>query len=216
MFSRVKCTICMSVANCPKMPSTGVSDTRTHSSRSRDGRCSRPRRLMHINIDPDGPCPCDSGKPASRCCFPHGELRPPPQCKNSPKLPRTGLSHPGCYASALQDCSTDLTGEHYVTRKLLMLLAGDENRISALGFPWWSTPKLLTPANLESRILCGRHNSALSGLDEIAGRFFEFILRATTTGTLAPPAMTSRLGFPVSRLTAGSLTRLTDGHSKSS
>ena len=47
--------------------------------------------------------------------------------ETEPKGPRTGHSHPGCYARALADCSDKISREHYVSEKLLGLrmLKGD-------------------------------------------------------------------------------------------
>jgi hypothetical protein len=69
---------------------------------------------------------------------------------------------------------------------LLEILAGDQKTIKVTGFPWALTEKSLRPKTLESQILCSRHNSALSGLDAIAGRLFDFLLCVSTTGYRRP------------------------------
>lgn len=44
-----------------------------------------------------------------------------------------------------------------------------------MGLPWQEkgVPKSLPPRAIAGRILCDRHNSALSPLDDVAGRFFD-------------------------------------------
>jgi hypothetical protein len=82
---------------------------------------------------------------------------------------RTGLGNGKCYARALGDCVGKISAEHYVSRAVLEelgpdLLVTDGRR----GFE----KKPLRPANLTAKILCRRHNEALSGLDATAGSYF--------------------------------------------
>ncbi len=54
----------------------------------------------------------------------------------------------------------------------MLKLIGDP--ITVGGFPWLGgKEKTLATKGLTSKILCDRHNSALSGLDEVGIRFFE-------------------------------------------
>jgi hypothetical protein len=93
--------------------------------------------------------------------------------KTTPALPRTGVSCYGCYAAVLNDCSPHLSREHYVTKSLLDYLNKDGSLLVS-GFPWMNgQTKNLPPDALAAKVLCERHNSALSPLDDIAVRLFQ-------------------------------------------
>lgn len=138
---------------------------------------SRPFRTVHgqtvqYHFDPKSPCPCDSGRPASSCCLSaDGFFRL--AAMTSPPGPLTGTHHPKCYASALGDCSSKISREHFVSANLLHALSAEGGL--HLGGLRWQAPAQLTrlpPRALASNILCERHNSALSPLDSIADRLF--------------------------------------------
>lgn len=86
------------------------------------------------------------------------------------------FAHPGCYARVLNDCSSKLSREHYVSQTVLDLL-GDEHRITNAS---WLLPgqqsKPLATSSLGSRVLCEKHNHALSRLDSQALTFFDALL----------------------------------------
>ena len=88
-------------------------------------------------------------------------------------LPKTGTHHVSCYASKLTDCSVSLSGEHYISKKLLKYLNRDES-LTVSGFPWLQAgeKRIVSPSSLTANVLCARHNSALSELDDMAVRFF--------------------------------------------
>lgn len=72
------------------------------------------------------------------------------------------FSHPQCYARALCDCSAKLSREHYVSNSVLKLL-GVEHIISHAS--WLSPEQCSRPlpvSALSSKVLCDRHNQALS------------------------------------------------------
>jgi len=78
----------------------------------------------------------------------------------------------------LADCSPDISREHYVSHGLLKLLS-IEGKVTIDGFPWQNAGAVgrFPPATLTGKILCGRHNLALSALDAVASRLFERIDR---------------------------------------
>lgn len=90
-----------------------------------------------------------------------------------PSPPRTGYGHRRCYARELNDCSRDLSREHYISAGLLKQI-GDFD-VSGLGFV--ADESKLPVAALTSKMLCGRHNSALSPLDTAATGFFAVLRR---------------------------------------
>ncbi|MHB1344031.1 MAG: hypothetical protein ACYCX3_06695 [Thermoleophilia bacterium] len=79
----------------------------------------------------------------------------------------------GCFAAPLGDCGARLTREHYVSESLLHEL-NRRHGLSVSGFPWQAAGEVqvLTPNALASKILCDRHNSALSALDATARSLF--------------------------------------------
>ena len=86
----------------------------------------------------------------------------------------TGYAHPNCYLRTSQDCSEQISREHYVSRSVLKKL-GQIVKIS--GVHWLGGGKSLETSigNLTAKILCKRHNEALSPLDHEAGIFFEVV-----------------------------------------
>ncbi|WP_258121964.1 hypothetical protein [Mesorhizobium onobrychidis] len=84
-----------------------------------------------------------------------------------PRPPKSGEAQTNCYMAAERDCGGGLSREHYISRGLI---DGPELRVR--GLPWQHEEVAHYPDNLVARILCRRHNSALSPLDAHAIRFF--------------------------------------------
>ena len=127
-----------------------------------------------IRFDPNRDlCPCESGKLLQNCCMGlHNTLKttPSPTC---PPAPKTGFSNPRCYASQLADCSEKLSHEHSISHGILKLLSHDGS-VTIDGFNWQEekNKQELPTSRLASKVLCKRHNEALSPLDATAVRFF--------------------------------------------
>lgn len=126
---------------------------------------------------PDDDCPCGSRRQASRCHrgADHSWIAEPPP----PLLtgPRTGYANPGCYARVSNDCSDDLTLEHYISDDVLESIAADGKVVMVSGAAWLGRDikqKTVGMNSLSSRMLCGRHNRALSPLDSMAADFFRY------------------------------------------
>jgi hypothetical protein len=127
---------------------------------------------VRFSISPDSSCPCGSRVPASSCCLTGSGFKKLPG-PTSPPLPATGIALPACYAASLDDCSLKLSREHFVSESLLDELNRDNDlRVSGLKWQEAGQEKVLSPKALASKILCDRHNSALSSLDAIAARLF--------------------------------------------
>lgn len=87
---------------------------------------------------------------------------------------RTGLQNPGCYAQALADCSKKLTNEHTLSESVLKAVAlADEIEIEGLAWLHDGKSKIVGTKALTARILCERHNSAMSDFDSTALRLFQ-------------------------------------------
>jgi hypothetical protein len=129
-----------------------------------------------VRLSPDDKCPCESGRMLRSCCLTvDGALRPA-TAVTCPPGPKTGIRNEGCYAAALADCSADISREHYVSYALLKLVSID-GKVTIDGFPWQDsgTVNRVPPPSLTGKILCRRHNVALSPLDAVASRLFERI-----------------------------------------
>lgn len=89
---------------------------------------------------------------------------------------QTGYSHPSCYLRGTNDCSEQISREHYISRSVLEQL-GEVIRIS--GTPWLRAGETLDTkiGSLTAKILCKRHNEALSPLDSEAGHFFACLIK---------------------------------------
>jgi len=82
---------------------------------------------------------------------------------------------PQCWASAIGDCHPEQSREHLVSAGL----RGDGS-IDVVGFPWCRhEPKRVGVASLTAKILCRKHNSALSPLDDAAKKAFAALADAT-------------------------------------
>jgi hypothetical protein len=109
----------------------------------------------------------------ARFCHPLGNnreiARPSPSNGKSPG-PQTGLPNPRCYARALNDSSSEMSGEHQFSEVMLNLLTDSDGKVVRTGYPWNGEGEVqsLTP---KANVLCKRHNNALSSVDATAGRF---------------------------------------------
>lgn len=116
------------------------------------------------------PCPCGSLRLYCDCCLASDGL---PRCKLASLNPpgaHSGYAHPQCYMGGTENCGQTLSHEHYISRAILDLLEGK----TLSGVPWLAPGEnqQLETASLTSRILCERHNNALSPLDSAAHRTF--------------------------------------------
>jgi len=127
-----------------------------------------------ITFYPNDPCPCESGKLLCDCHMgPDGRFWNPRPLLRAPGQP-TGYAHPGCYLRGTNDCSHQISREHYVSKSVLKQL-GD--LLGVTGLPRQDTDAVLktTARSLTAKILCQRHNSALSPLDTEAATFFHHL-----------------------------------------
>jgi hypothetical protein len=113
-------------------------------------------------------CPCGSGLPIRSCC---GAL-----ANTVPPGPRTGYSNPKCYASALEDCSEGISGEHFISAAVLKLLSDESFQVSDVAWLPDGGSAILRVSSLKSNVLCRRHNIALTTLDTVARDFFGFLM----------------------------------------
>jgi hypothetical protein len=128
---------------------------------------NRKRTLLHTHL-----CPCRSGWIMASCCLDKSDGKLRKRVKSlQPPSPVTNFAHPKCYLRSTHDCSEDISREHYISANILEQLGSS---ISVIGFPFLAPNETKSFAidNLTSKILCRRHNEALSPLDQEAGIFF--------------------------------------------
>ena len=103
----------------------------------------------------------------------------------------SGYSHPRCYANADRNCSHKISKEHFISDALLRHLEfADKVKIAGLA---WQRPQefdLIPRRGLASRVLCTRHNSAMSHLDS-AVEYLCSTIRGFDQDNLSKPAVLS-------------------------
>lgn len=135
-------------------------------------------------------CPCGSKKPIATCWpdGPDGSWPHPPHAKVFPPAPPSGFAHPDCYAKQYSDCISKLSNEHYVSESLVTELELNKGIVSGLVFQDPGKTKVAGPEVYRSRVLCRRHNSALSPLDDVARRFGRALRTLVSLGHPSSPA----------------------------
>lgn len=95
-------------------------------------------------------------------------------------------SHPKCYAQKLGGCSQQLSGEHYVSDKVLRAVSLANNRVRVSGLKFLpSGEQEIGISSLTGNILCKTHNSALSDFDTAGRDFFNAMERIMVPGSPA-------------------------------
>jgi hypothetical protein len=136
---------------------------------------AKPNKKFFLRID--GPCPCGSGRAIASCHLAADGRFRKPRPSLRPPAPVTGFSHSRCYLGGTGDCSDQISREHYISRSVLQQL-GSVLRLN--GAPWLAAgeSREISVENLTAKILCDRHNEALSPLDAEAGHFFASLIKA--------------------------------------
>jgi hypothetical protein len=115
-------------------------------------------RNYQLNVPPDSPCGCGSGRPFGECHMPAqgSNLEFYPRDVR-PAAPNTGYLNEKCYLRGFRDCTDEITGEHVISAAVLRTFSSgviefprDDRivRTSAGGDP------------LKTKVLCRRHNEA--------------------------------------------------------
>ena len=123
----------------------------------------------------DADCPCGSRRRVRSC---HGskigEWHSP---ASAPLLqgPTTGYSHPSCYAGVSADCSTKISLEHWLSHDVQQSFSVD-GKLYVSGRPYNDGKEAqVSTKTFGYRVLCTRHNSALTSLDTVAGNLFRVL-----------------------------------------
>lgn len=133
-----------------------------------------------IKLSSNAPCPCGSGRTIAACHLDliDGRLRKKVPSLRPPGRP-TGYAHPSCYLRMTRDCSKQISREHYISRSVLEQI-GQIVTVSGGHFLDEGRTLKTSVGNLTAKILCKRHNEALSPLDFEAGIFFGALVDALT------------------------------------
>lgn len=100
---------------------------------------------------------------------------------------KTGHSHPGCYLASTENCCTTISGEHLISQNLMKRASKGRKVIQIGGHKWLHGQKKdLAISGLVANVLCKRHNSMLSPLDEAAGVFFDLTYGRLVEGNADP------------------------------
>ena len=127
---------------------------------------------QELSFDVPYLCPCESTLPSVSCCFRNGQFEMQ-RSLTVPTQPKTGQSRADCYAASLRDCDDKLTREHVISQKLLETL-NSRGGLYMGGLRWLpEAPAYVPPNAVAAKVLCKRHNSALSSLDAMAARLFD-------------------------------------------
>ena len=98
--------------------------------------------------------------------------------------------HPKCYAQSVGGCSAQLSGEHYVSDKVLRAVSQADSmvRVTGLKFLPSGVEREIGISSLTGNVLCKSHNSALSGYDTAGLNFFTSMERVMVPGSPSAPA----------------------------
>jgi hypothetical protein len=90
--------------------------------------------------------------------------------------PQTNYQHPKCFANGDSNCSRKISREHFISETYLKQIElNDTTKIAGLAWQEPRTFSIVPTKRLVSKILCDRHNTALSRLDTAYGSFTDMI-----------------------------------------
>jgi hypothetical protein len=90
--------------------------------------------------------------------------------------PPTGYRHARCYASVDANCSSKISREHFISKSLLRRI--ELNNTAKVAGMTWQKPEsfdIIAVKGMASKVLCKRHNEALSNLDSVITSLAETI-----------------------------------------
>jgi len=87
--------------------------------------------------------------------------------RQTPKTSRLHFRNRQCYAAPLWGCSTKLSGEHGIGSAVLKVLTSGRNNVGITNHPWQPPGRqVVSISKLRPKVLCDKHNGALSRLDD--------------------------------------------------
>ena len=122
-----------------------------------------------------GSCPCRSGEPAYSCCYKgNGHWERAPVGTIEPA--KTDFKNDRCYLSPTGNCGVKITREHFISRQILEQITTSTLKFEGTSPIFGGKQSVEIGINsFSAKVLCDRHNSALSPLDDAAGLAFSAI-----------------------------------------
>jgi hypothetical protein len=119
-----------------------------------------------VNFSDDVPCPCGSGKVVVNCPCKRRHFVPTP-VNTRPGRIVSGMRVLKCYAHLTRDCGGSISADHALAESI----ADDFGRTPITRILADGATRSVPPSAAGRNVLCRRHNSALSSLDQVGRRF---------------------------------------------
>ncbi len=140
--------------------------------------------MTGIVVRPTDPCPCLKGATVANCTCRARNFVPKPALTIPPGL-TTNKEFAFCYAAPFRDCKGKRSAEHVVSESVLYELVHGNSHVAVSGRTWQRVPYQKIPiSGTGSHILCERHNSALSQLDERMRDLFVWLRTVGNAGAI--------------------------------
>jgi len=137
------------------------------------GECIYENRFTMNRLRRTDPCPCGSTKQAYKCCMRSSYQLIKSPSSITPKGAMTNISNDKCLLSLSNNCSHDISREHFISKSVLQIYSSNGVTVNTNGISW-TDPNVFTPVSMNSltvKSLCVRHNNCLSSLDTSAASF---------------------------------------------
>lgn len=86
-----------------------------------------------------------------------------------------GFRHPKCYANTRGGCSTNISGEHYISHSLIKLYGFGDPTLKIKHDNGFGIRNFVSPKKFVARVLCETHNNGLNHADDAALEFCTFL-----------------------------------------
>ena len=120
-------------------------------------------------------CPCGSGKKSYDCCW-KGDGRWEKTPVGKINVSGSAFKNDRCYVSPLGGCGTKITKEHFISRNILEKITTNTLRFDGAAHFFGGKQNIeIGIDDFCAKVLCDKHNSSLSVLDDAAGLAFSTI-----------------------------------------
>jgi hypothetical protein len=119
-----------------------------------------------IRFEKSSRCPCESGKTVQQCSCEARNFVPVAVDAN-PRGIITGITVAKCYARSMRNCRPPMSVDHAIAAAI----SEDFQNSPIARILRDGTSRFIPPGSAGRKVLCKRHNSSLSDLDEIGRRF---------------------------------------------
>lgn len=145
---------------------------------------------LFASFPDEASCPCLSGSTVQACnCKARGFV--PARVDTDPRGVVTGLQLKGCYAKSTKNCRPPMSAEHHISAAILRDLGPNGNIFRTLND---ERVVEISISSAGKKVLCQRHNTALSPLDRLGQRFVSCLGQVTQSPS-DPKAQNSEVIF---------------------